>query len=69
MQKMWEQGLPAMRRAGGARSQERCNNYDKHLAALTQSPAQKKAPVSRGNIAQASAYACPVRSKRRASNK
>ncbi|WP_218003142.1 hypothetical protein, partial [Pseudomonas japonica] len=33
-QKMWERALPAMRRAGGARSGGRCTYKGEHLAAL-----------------------------------
>ncbi|MDD1041794.1 hypothetical protein M5G13_27330, partial [Pseudomonas sp. TNT2022 ID609] len=39
LQQMWEPVLPAMRRAGGARSQERHKPQGKHLAAITQSAA------------------------------
>ncbi len=35
---MWERACPAMRRAGGARSQERCKNTGRHLVALTRYP-------------------------------
>ncbi|OLS63698.1 hypothetical protein PSEMO_12650 [Pseudomonas putida] len=37
LQQMWEPALPAMRRAGGARSQGRWKSHDKHLSALMQS--------------------------------
>ena len=34
LQQMWEPALPAMRRAGGARSKERRKTFGKHLSAL-----------------------------------
>ncbi|MCE1118542.1 hypothetical protein LU692_25050, partial [Pseudomonas sp. NMI795_08] len=37
-------GLPAMRRAGGARSQERCKNTGEHLVAVMRSSARPSQP-------------------------
>ncbi|MDD1015644.1 5'-nucleotidase, partial [Pseudomonas sp. TNT2022 ID1025] len=50
LQQMWGPALPAMRRVGGARSQERYKPYGLHLIGFTPLPNPARSVVATGHV-------------------